>query len=120
MTGAEHGSQLRAGFVGAVAVTSLAIGLPLFGLGIVLLAAGVLSWLHPVAVASAWARTLAGLGLIGGGTCLTALGWLGTGWRIRRRLKFIAAIGLLLALICLPFGVAIHAAAHGTWLGWGR
>jgi len=29
-------------------------------------------------------------------------------------------IGLLLALICLPFGAAIHATAHGPWLGWGR
>jgi hypothetical protein len=119
MTGAEHGSRLRGGFPGAVAVMSLAIGLPLFGLGIVLLAAGILSWLHPIAVASAWARTLAGLGLIGGGTCLAALGWLGTGRRIGRRLKFIAAIGLLMALICLPFGAAIHAAAHAPWLGRG-
>jgi hypothetical protein len=61
-------------------------------LGVVVLGAGLLSWLHPVDVASAWARTLGGIGLIGG------------------------SAGLL-ALICLPFAAAIHASTHRPWLG---
>lgn len=112
-------------------------------LGIVLLAAGVASWAHHVDVAASWARTLAGIGLIGASCGFIALGWLALGGmapplgdfaRLRyrvldpaddghaaasRALKFFAAIGLLLALICLPFAAAIRVSAHGSWLGWG-
>lgn len=111
-------------------------------LGIALLVAGVASWVHHVDLASAWARTLAGIGLIGAGSGFIALGWLALGGmapplgdfaRLRyrvldpaddghvaasRALKFIAAIGFLLAIICLPFAAAIGVSAHGPWLGW--
>lgn len=113
-------------FPGAVAL--FASGLA----GITLLVAGLISWLHPVDVAAAWARTLGGLGLVGGSTGLAALGWLAIGAMVRREtsmnrtLKFVAVLGILLALICLPFGVAIRAAsAHGagpestSWFGFG-
>ncbi|HEV2443025.1 MAG TPA: hypothetical protein VGT07_10930 [Steroidobacteraceae bacterium] len=113
-------------------------------LGVALLIVGISSWLHPVDVAFAWARTLAGLGLIGGSSGLAALGWLAVerlaaplgelarlGHRVldsapaaqtslRRARGFIAVIGILLALICLPFAAAIHANSHGPWLGWGE
>lgn len=112
-------------------------------LGIALLVAGVASWVHHVDVASSWARTLAGIGLIGASGGFIALGWLSLGGmapplgdfaRLRyrvldpaddghaaasRALKFIAAIGFLLAIICLPFAAAIRVSAHGPWLGWG-
>lgn len=112
--------------------------------GFALLVAGVSSWLHPVAVAAAWARTLGGVGLIGGSAGLAALGWLvverlpgplGRFAHLRYRIphpvsdeetalqrarKFVAVIGILLALICLPFAAAIHATSHAPWLGWGR
>ena len=131
MVGGQSASTLRGAFLGGVAALSLAIALPLFALGVALLMAGILSWLHAGDVASAWARTLAGVGLIGGGACLAALGWPGVGWlrigggregetALSRGLKFVAVIGLLLALVCLPFGAAIRVAAHGPWLGWGR
>jgi uncharacterized integral membrane protein len=38
---------------------------------------------------------------------------------LQRARKFVAVIGILLALICLPFAAAIHATAHTPWLGWG-
>jgi hypothetical protein len=136
MSRGEHLPRLRAallcGF--ALLVLALAVALVALGLGIALLIAGLLSWLHPVDVAAAWARTLAGIGVIGGSTALAALGWLALGgvaprlgelarWRYgalspdSRTLKFIAVIGILLALICLPFAAGIHASAHGPWLG---
>ena len=112
--------------VGALAVALLIVGV----MGIALLAAGLSSWMHPGAVAAAWARTLAGIGLIGGSAALAALLWLAaerlTGRASRgetavgRARKFVAAIGILLALVCLPFAAAIHASAHAPWLGWGE
>jgi hypothetical protein len=109
--------------VGALAVALLIVGV----LGIVLLVAGLSSWLHPGDVAAAWARTLGGIGLIGGSAALAALLWLaveravgsGSGGEsgLRRARKFVAAIGILLALICLPFAAAIHASAPAPWLG---
>ena len=36
---------------------------------------------------------------------------------MNRTLKFVAIVGILLALICLPFAAAIRAAAHGSWFG---
>ena len=111
-----------------VAVALLVIGLA----GIALLIAGLISWLSPGDSAAAWARTLGGVGLIGGSGGLAALGRLAIGAMVRRetsmnrRLKFVAVLGILLALICLPFGIAIQAAsAHGaglestSWFGFG-
>jgi hypothetical protein len=127
-----------AAFVAAVAL--FIVGL----LGVALLIVGISSWLPPVDVASAWASTLAGLGLIGGSAGLAALGWLAverlaaplgefarlghrvldsasaTQTSLRRARSFIAVIGILLALICLPFAAAIHANSRGPWLGWGE
>lgn len=133
MVGEQSRSRLRGALLGVAAALSLAIALALFTLGVALLLAGILSWLHPGEVAAAWARTLVAMGLIGAAACLAALGWPGIGWLrigemarretevgLSRRLKFVAVIGILLALICLPFGAAIRAAAHGPWLGWGR
>lgn len=78
-------------------------------------------------VAAAWARTLAGIGLIGGCAALAALLWLAVErsvgrapqeeTAVRRARKFVAVIGILLALVCLPFAAAIHASAHTPWLG---
>ena len=116
--------------MGIAAALCLAIALPVFTLGVALLIAGILSWLHPGDVAAAWARTLVGVGLIGAGACLAALGWPGVGWlrmgarretgahreaamAMSRGLRFVAVIGLLLALVCLPFGAAIQATTHG-------
>jgi hypothetical protein len=108
--------------VGALAVALLIVGV----LGIVLFIAGLASWLHPGEVAVAWARTLAGIGLMGGSAALGALLWLavervvgrGAGEsRVHRARKFVAVIGLLLALVCLPFAAAIHVSAHRSWLG---
>ena len=135
--------RLRGALLGVAAALSLAIALPVFTLGVALLIAGILSWLHPGDVAAAWARTLLGLGLIGAGACLASLGWPGVGWlrigarremgvrreaeahreaetAMSRGLRFVAVIGLLLALVCLPFGAAIQVTTHGPWLGWGR
>ena len=117
----------------AVVVFPLAVALFVGGLaGIALLIAGLVSWLRPVDVAAAWARTLGGIGLIGGSAGLAALGWLAIGAMVRREtsmkrtLEFVAVLGILLALISLPFGVAIQAAsAHGaglestSWFGFG-
>jgi hypothetical protein len=114
-------------YVVALAVGALAVALLVVGvLGLVLLVAGLSSWMHPGAVAAAWARTLAGLGLIGGSAALAALLWLAverfTGRAsqeetpVRRARKFVAVIGILLALVCLPFAAAIHASAHAPWL----
>ena len=109
--------------VGALAVALLIIGV----MGVVLLVAGLSSWLHPGEVAAAWARTLGGIGLIGGSSALAALLWLAVErfagraqpeeTAVRRARKFVAVIGILLALVCLPFAVAIHASAHAPWLG---
>jgi hypothetical protein len=115
-------------YVVALVVGALAIALLIVGvLGIVLLIAGVASWLHSGEVAAAWARTLAGIGLIGGSAAFAALLWLavervvGGGSleesRVQRARKFVAAIGILLALVCLPFAAAIHVSAHRPWLG---
>lgn len=151
MSGAAHKPQLPAALrlagmcVAALVMLALASGLALaLLLGIVLLIAGILSWLGPVDVADAWARTLAGIGLIGGSAGLAALAWAVREWPIsllgelarrrpqgadpaservilrNQRLKFVAGIGILLALMCLPFAAAIHATARGPWLGWGR
>ncbi|HEY7888971.1 MAG TPA: hypothetical protein VIC29_12190 [Steroidobacteraceae bacterium] len=114
----------------AAALFALSVALLLICLaGAGLLVMGVLSWARPGNVAAAWARTLAGLGLIGGSGGIWALGRLGVeglvgplGQRqiaMRRRRKFIAVIGILLALICLPFAAAIHASAQASWLAWG-
>lgn len=124
MTRAESLSRLRRGLLGLAAVVACAFAAVFFVLGIVLLGAGLLSWLHPLHVALAWARTLAGIGLIGSSAALAALGWLalrGMASRqilMNRKLKFAAVIGALLALICLPFAAAIGATTHGPWLGW--
>jgi hypothetical protein len=128
----------------ALAMFAAAVALLLIGLaGFALLAMGISSWLHAVDVASAWARTLGGVGLVSGSAGVAALGWLlverlpgplGRLADLRRRAphsipeaesawqrvrKFVAVVGILLALICLPFAAAIHAAAHAPWLGWG-
>src|SRR5579885_988151 len=64
-----------------LAVFAAVVGLFLVCLaGFALLIAGISSWLHPVDVASAWARTLGGVGLIGGGAGFSALGW----WAVER------------------------------------
>lgn len=123
-----------------VALALFAVSAALFLIclaGIGLLIEGIVSWLRPVDVASAWARTLGGVGLVGASTGIGALGWLGVERlvgplgrfaRLRRRprhfdtlrrtRKFVAALGILLALICLPFAAAIHASGHTLWLGW--
>ena len=118
----------------ALAALSAAFILVLLA-GIGLLVGGIVSWVHPVDVASAWARTLAGVGLIGGSAGIGALGWLAVerlvgplgklsrlrppaDHPVRRTRKFVAAVGLLLALICLPFAAAIHVSAHAPWFGW--
>jgi hypothetical protein len=110
----------------ALEVLVFAVGLTVFGLGIGLLVAGLLAWLHPVHVAFAWTSTLGGIGLIGGGAACAALAWLAIGAVVpvlgeaallrygalspaARSLRFLAAIGILLALICLPFAAAIRA-----------
>ena len=120
----------------ALALFALSVALILILLaGIGLLVGGIVSWVHPVDVASAWARTLAGVGLISGSAGMGALGWLvveglvgplGKLARlrpppdhpVRRTRTFVAVVGLLVALICLPFAAAIHASAHAPWFGW--
>src|SRR6185312_9374225 len=111
--------------------------------GLALTLAGISSWLDHAEAASAWARTLGGVGLIGGSAGLAALGWLAVErlpgplgrfahlrYRVRppvldeetalqRARKFVAAIGILLALMCLPFAAAIHVTNHAPWLGSG-
>ena len=139
--------RIIAGLVPCVivlAISAVAVALFLVCLvGIALLIAGLASWVHPVDVASAWARTLGGLGLIGGSAGFAAFGWLaierlagplGDFARLRSRAraspeggesalhrarKFVGVVGILLALICLPFAAAIHASAHEPWLAWG-
>jgi hypothetical protein len=77
----------------------------------------------PADVASAWARTRAGVGLVGGSAGFAALAWLALRRRahrqtvMHRKLKFAAVPGSLLALICLPFGAAIGAITHVSWFG---
>lgn len=130
--------------VAVLAAFAVAVALFIIGLaGIALALTGLLSWVHPVDVAAAWARTLAGIGLIGGSIGVGVFGWLalrrmaprlGNLARLRsrapdpaaeargamsRNLKFIAVVAIVLALICLPFAVAIGTTAHGPWFGWG-
>lgn len=142
--------RLRRGLAGlflsvaALAAFALAVAVCIVALvGIALFVTGLWSWVHPVDVAAAWARTLAGLGLVGASTAFGALAWLalqgmaprlGVFARLRsrtldsataahgtmsRNLKFIAVVGILLALICLPFAAAIRTTTHGSWFGWG-
>ncbi|HVS77121.1 MAG TPA: hypothetical protein VHE11_09315 [Steroidobacteraceae bacterium] len=122
------------GLVALVAIAS-AIGVLIAGLlGLALLVAGIVSWLRPGDLTEAWARTLAGAGSIGISGALAALAWTAgsafaharrpdldpaRGEATRRTLKFVAILGILLALVCLPFAAAIHATAHKPWLGWG-
>jgi hypothetical protein len=135
--------RLIAGFalcVIALAVFAVTVALFMVCLvGIALLIVGLASWVHPIDVASAWARTLGGIGLIGGSAGLAALGWMGVerltgplgdfaGLRhrvrpapaqesaLQRARKFVAVVGILLALICLPFAAALHVTAHAPWL----
>lgn len=128
----------------ALAAFAAAVGLFLICLaGFALLISGISSWLRPVDVAAAWARTLGGIGLIGGGAGFAALGWLAVEklagplgrfahlrnlipgptakgeTELQRTRKFVAVVGILVALICLPFAAAIHATTHAPWLGWG-
>lgn len=148
MAGAPHQSRLRrilaAITLCVVALATFAVAVALFLIclaGFAMLIGGISSWLHPVDVASAWARTLGGIGLIGGSAGLAALGWLaverlagplGRLARLRSRAprsasegetslqrarKFVALVGILIALICLPFAAAIHATTHAPWLG---
>ncbi|HEX3844271.1 MAG TPA: hypothetical protein VHV80_07920 [Steroidobacteraceae bacterium] len=123
MSHAAYLPRLRQALLSAVALLRVASALVLLALGIALLIAGLLSWLRPVNVASAWARTLAGVGLVGGSAGFAAFAWLAfRGWARRqtvmnRKLKFAAVIGSLLALICLPFGAAIGAITHVSWFG---
>jgi|SRR5581483_11883755 len=123
MTRAADQSRLRWAGLGAIALILVASALVFLVLGAGLLIAGIFSWLRPINVALAWARTLAGIGLMGGSAGLAALGWLAFRGMARRRtimnrkLKFAAVIGSLLALICLPFGAAIGAMTHVSWLG---
>ena len=136
MSSAASPSRLRGVLAGLIlcvvvlAVFAAGVALLIICLvGIALLIAGLASWLHPVDVAAAWARTLGGIGLIGGTAALAALLWLalerlaGAGSddesRMRRARKFVAVIGIVLALVCLPFAAAIHVSAHAPWLGWG-
>ena len=123
MTRAADRSRLRQGLLGMLALVLSASALALFVLGVTLLIAGLLSWLRPYDVAAAWARTLAGAGLLGGSGGVAALAWLAFGSMaqrptvMNRKLKFAAVIGSLLALICLPFGAAIGAMTHVSWFG---
>jgi hypothetical protein len=123
MSRAPHPSRLRKALRGGVALLLLAAALVLFALGAALLIAGLLSWLRPRDVASAWARSLAGIGLVGASAGFAALAWLaanalaGRQEAMDRKLKFAAIIGSLLALICLPFGAAIGAMTHVSWFG---
>ena len=113
----------------ALALFAVCVALILILLaGVGLLVEAIVSWLRPVDVAVAWAQTLAGVGFIGGSAGFGALGWLaveklagrlGKLARLRPHLshpalrprKFVAVIGILLALICLPFAAAI-----ASWL----
>lgn len=121
MTRAEYRSRLRGVLPGLAALAAYAFAAALFVLGIALLFAGLSSWLHPFDVAAAWTRTLSGIGLIGCCAGLAALGRLavaamaGRAVVVNRALKFAAVVGILLALICLPFAVAIKVAAHASW-----
>ena len=123
MSRTAYPPRLRQALLGAAALLLAALAAVLCVLGAALLIAGLCSWLRPVNVASAWARTLAGIGLVGGSAGLAALAWLALRGLTRRqvvmsrKLKFAAVIGSLLALICLPFGAAIGAMTHVSWLG---
>jgi hypothetical protein len=123
MSRAADPSRLRRALLGAVALLLVASALALLVLGAGLLIAGIFAWLRPINVAFAWARTLTGVGLMGGGAGLVALAWLAFREMaqrqtvMNRKLKFAAVIGTLLALICLPFGAAIGAMTHVSWFG---
>src|SRR5215469_12603429 len=61
----------------ALSLFALSVALVLIcQVGIALLITSLVSWVHPVDVASAWARTRAGIALIGGSAGIGALGWL--------------------------------------------
>lgn len=135
MSSAESTSRFRRDLAGtilcvvALALFAVSVALVLIFLaGFDLLVLGITSWVHPFDVAVAWARTLGGIGLMGGSAGIAALGWLGverlvgplgklahlrlpTHHPARRTRSFVAVIGLLLALICLPFAGAI-----ASWL----
>lgn len=123
MSRAADPSRLRRALLGAVALILATAAIALLVLGAGLLIAGIFSWLRPINVAFAWARTLTGVGLMGGSAGLAALAWLAMRGKARpqtvmnRKLKFAAVIGSLLALICLPFGAAIGAMTHVSWFG---
>ena len=108
--------------------------------GLALLALGALAWVHPADVPAAWTRTLAGIGLLGGSAGGESLCWLGIAGLIRRRgaagmlaervlaitseesgigraMKFIAAIGLVSALVCLPLAAGLRAGFGRPWFG---
>src|SRR5579872_1134706 len=89
MSGAESPSRSRrmiaAIVFGVLALATFAVAVALFLIcltGIALLVVGLVSWLHPVDLAAAWARTLGGIGLIGGSTGLAALGWIAVEWLV--------------------------------------
>src|SRR6185312_405024 len=123
MSRAVYLSRWRGVLMILAALLAYALAAMLLVLGVALLFAGLSSWLHLIDVAAAWARTLAGIGLVGCSAGPAALGRLAAvraaGRRervVNRKLKFIAVAGVLLALICLPFALAIKAAAHIAWL----
>lgn len=123
MTPVADPSVLRRASLGTAALILVASALVLLALGVALLITGLLSWLRPHNVAAAWARSLAGAGLLGSSGGIAALAWLafeGLAQRQRvmnRKLKFAAVIGSLLALVCLPFAAAIGAMSHVSWFG---
>lgn len=123
MTNTADRAVLRRASLGTAALILLAAALVLLALGVALLITGLLSWLRPHEVAAAWARTLAGVGLLGSSGGMAALAWLAfesMAQRQRvmnRKLKFAAVIGSLLALVCLPFGAAIGTMSHVSWFG---
>lgn len=112
---------MRGALLGLAGVAAYVFAVAPLVLGVALLFFGLSSWLHPAQVAAAWARTLAGVGLIGSSAGFAALGRLSIAGATRRQvvvsraLKFAAVIGILLALVCLPFAAAIQAAAHAAW-----
>ena len=123
MSRTAYPSRLRQALLGSLALLLAVSALMLLALGAALLVAGLLSWLRPVNAASDWARTLAGVGLVGGSVGFAALAWLASGAMTHRRTlmnrkpKFAAVIGCLPALVCLPFGAAIGTMGHVSWFG---
>lgn len=125
-------SRLRPLAFGALLIGAAALALT--GLaGLALLALAGLGWAQGLDVPGAWTRTLAGIGLLGGGAGAESLCWLairgllrrsdaggalsarvleitGEDSGIGRAMKFIAVIGLVSALICLPLAAGLRAA----------